>query len=239
MNINQQLMFLAILIVLVIIVAYTRSFEDGVPSCNGYIINVYLYLLLGLLITAFTVLFIAKRNYPITYTKAWIAVIIGIVVLFGLYSTQPQQTLLNYSLWILFLITSAVVVYLFWRYSSFQGTIRNTLIAVFLLVLTLTTIAFIKPDWIQFNAVTLTTLLLTSVLLAWLIPSGRKIWTAFLVFLFMALVLYDTKALRYKAERCTIPDYPRDSLGLFLDIVGLFGNIGSLRTVQHKRPAVF
>ena len=69
-NINKKLTVISLLIIATIAILYTKSFKDDVPSCNGYITNVYLYIILGLLIAAFNVLFIAKRKYPITTTPS-------------------------------------------------------------------------------------------------------------------------------------------------------------------------
>lgn len=60
-------------------------------------------------------------------------------------------------------------------------------------------------------------------------PQYYKMLSAVFVFIFMMLILYDTKLLRVKAERCVIPDYPTDSVGLFLDIINLFSNVTMLR----------
>ena len=238
-NINRQLMVLAVLIVTVVFFVYTRSFVDDVPSCDGYVTNVYLYVLLGLLITAFSVLFIAKRKYPITSTKSLIAFTVAIIALFGMYMVNPRNVLLNHAIWIVFLLAMSVSLFVIWRYSTYRGTLTSTLIIVFLLVAGLTAIAYIKPDLIKLSWGNALIAALLAGILAWIVPmffgeaknmtGYYKVLSAVFVFIFMMLILYDTKLLRIKAQQCIVPDYPTDSLGLFLDIINLFGNVTMLR----------
>jgi FtsH-binding integral membrane protein len=238
-KINRQMMVLAVLIVTVVFFVYTRSFVDDVPNCDGYVTNVYLYVLLGLLITAFSVLFIAKRKYPITSTKSLLAFAVGIMALFSMYIINPRNVLLNHAVWIVFLLAMSVSLYVIWRYSTYSGTLTSTLIIVFLLVAGLTSIAYIKPDLVQLSWGSTLIVALVAGILAWIVPmffgdtrnmtNYYKILSAVFVFIFMMLILYDTKLLRVKAQQCTIPDYPTDSLGLFLDIINLFGNVTMLR----------
>ena len=61
-----------------------------------------------------------------------------------------------------------------------------------------------------------------------------------LSFLFSLYLLYDTKVLQVKAENCQnmiknfnqYPNYPRESLSIFLDILNLFTNIGRINSSQ-------
>ncbi len=232
-------MVLAVLIVIVVFFVYTRSFKDDLPSCDGYITNVYLYVLLGLLITAFSVLFIAKRRYPITSTKSLLFFAIAIVALFALFMINPRNVLLNHAIWIGFLISISMSLYTIWRYSEYRGTLTSTLIITFLLVAGLTIIAYAKPEWVKLSWGTALTGALLAGILAWLVPmlftnpkkmtNYYKGLSAIFVFIFMMLILYDTKLLRIKAQQCTVPDYPTDSLGLFLDIINLFSNVSLIR----------
>ncbi len=238
-NYNSQLIVLAILIVIVVFFGYTMSFKNDMPSCNDYITNVYLYVLLALLITAFSILFIAKRRYAVTSTKSLLFFAIAIISLFALFMIPPDQVLLNHLVWLAFIISLSVSLYVIWRYSRYRGTLTSTLAIVFLLVAGLTIIAHLRPEWVNLGWGSTLTVALFAGILAWLIPmlfdTGRdmtnyyKGLSAIFVFIFMILILYDTKMLRVKARNCVVPDYPADSLGLFLDIVNLFANITMLR----------
>lgn len=238
-NINRQLIILTVLILIVVFFAYRNSFVNDVPSCDGYITNVYLYVLLGLLITAFSVLFIAKRRYPITSTKSLLFFGLAIVALFAMYAINPRNVLLNHLAWLAFIVTISISVYSIWRYTEYRGTLTSTLVIVVLLVSAMTAIAFIKPDWVKLSWGSALSVALLAGILAWVVPlffscarnmtDYYKGLSAIFVFVFMMLILYDTKLLRVKAEMCTVPDYPTDSLGLFLDVLNLFGSVAYLR----------
>lgn len=238
MDYNKQLITLSILICLLIFFIYIRSFENDVPQCKGYVLNVYLYVLLGLLITAFSVLFIAKRRYPITMVKSLLAFAVAALALFGLYSISPKQVLLNHVVWLVFLIAMSTFVYTIWRYTKYRGTLNTTIIATVLIFSLMTLIVFIKPDLVKLSWGSTLTILLLGVLLAWIIPMffswGKDMTTyyrflaAFLIVIFSFLVLYDTKLLKERSKTCILPDYPRDSIGLFLDIINIFGGMSFL-----------
>jgi FtsH-binding integral membrane protein len=228
MDVNQQLMILAIFIVMVVFFVYTRSFTNDVPSCNGYISNVYLYVLLALLLTSFSVLFIAKRNYPITSTKTLLAFAIAMLALFSIFMTNPINVIFNHILWLAFIIAISISVYTIWRQTEYRHIVSSTLIITLLLTVGLIAVVHINPDWVKLSWGSTLTLALLVGLFAWIIPmlffniaNYYKLLSAVFVFIFMMLILYDTKLLRVKATECTIPNYPKDSIGLFLDVINL------------------
>lgn len=232
-----MLMLTAILLLIIIFVIYNRAFEDNVPNCNGYMSNVFLYVLLGLLLLVFSVLFIAKRGYPITFTKGLIGFIVAIAALFALYTINPSQVILNHIVWVVFLAGLSLIVYNVWRYSVYRDTITSTLIVVTLLVTGLVALVFLKPDWVSLSWGPALTMALFAGILAWVIPmilglestNYYKAISAVFVVIFSLLILYDTKYLREKAQVCRLPNYPLDSVGLILDIANLFTNITYLR----------
>jgi len=239
-DINNQLIYLSILIVILVFFVYTRAFKNDVPTCNGYKTNVYLYIVLALLILAFCVLFIEKRRFAITQTKSLLAFIVSMFLIFLLYLINARNVIANHLIWILYIISISVSIYSFWKYSKNRGLLINTLIVTLLLVIILTTISLMFPDLIDLNwGNTLIVALLTGIF-AWTIPMilgyqninfYYKFLSAIFVFIFMILILYDTQLLKVKAEYCTklgIPDYPKDSLGMFLNTLNLFTNLTNI-----------
>jgi len=239
-NLNKILMVLTILIVLVVFFVYVNSFDDNVPTCEGYLTNVYLYLVLALLIIAFSVIFIAKRRYPITGHKVLIAMIVLFVALFTMFSLNPRNVLINHLVWLIFVIGLSVIFYNIWRYSVYRDVLNSTLIIVAILVIGLTAIVNYKPEWVKLSWGNALMIALLVGIFAWVIPlffrgttkmtNYYKMLSAIFVFIFMMLILYDTKLLRVKAETCSFPNYPKDSLGLILDIINLFNNLVIFRT---------
>ena len=233
-------MIIAILLFITVFFVYTRSFVNDVPSCDGYVTNVYLYVLLGLLIASFSVLFIAKRRFPITSTKTLLCFAISMISLFALFMTDPRNVILNHAVWLVFILSLSVSVYVIWRHSEYRGIFTSTVVITFLLVAGLTALAYLRPELINLSWGSTLTVALLAGILAWIIPmlfsdiaemtNYYKFLSGIFVFIFMMLILYDTKLLRVKAEHCIVPDYPTDSLGLFLDVINLFSNITMLRS---------
>jgi len=233
-NVNKQLYILSLFIITTVFLLYKRSFVDDVPSCDNYITNVYLYILLGILILNFTVIFISKRNFAITNNKSLIFFIIAIFLIFLLHSTDPKDVFLNHFIWLLFILSLSINFYTILRYGKHKDTIVNTSIIVLVLFTCLTLIAHIKPEWVNLNLGSTLLIALFTGILVQLIPlfSGKplnkfykKILSGMFVFIFIMLILYDTKILRIKAASCTFPNYPKDSISLFLDVINLFVNL--------------
>lgn len=231
---NQQLLVLTVLLLIILGILYTRSFENDVPTCDGYVTNVYLYVLLGLLIVAFSLVFISKRKYAITNVKKLVAFIIAMVAMFSIFSIKPRNVLLNHLVWLVFVISMSVMMYSIWRYSEYRGVLTSSMMSVAVIFGLLTAISFMRPDLIKLSWISGLTVALFAGILASIIPfffeSARttgyqKALSAFLVFVFMMLIMYDTKFLIEKSKVCTYPDYPQDSLGLFLDVLNLFNNV--------------
>lgn len=230
MDYNKKLIVLSTLILITLGVLYTRSFKNDVPTCDGYVTNVYLYILLALLLTSFSIIFIAKRRYAVTNTKSLLAFAVGLFALFSMYAVKPQQVLLNHLLWVLFIVAISVTLYSVWRYSQFTGTVSSTIIIITIMVAVLTALSYVAPNLVALNWGTGLTVALLAAILAWVIPllTGAympyyyKILSAILVILFAFLILYDTQLLRVKASACTFPNYPLDSLNLFLDIINMY-----------------
>jgi FtsH-binding integral membrane protein len=235
--INKQMIVLTILILIAIFFVYTRSFKDNIPTCDGYMQNVFLYVLLGLLLTCFSVLFIAKRGYPITSTKSLIFFAAALLALFAMYAIKPENVLSNHLAWLAFIISMSVPLYVTWRYSDYKGTVATSIISTVLITVLLVSIAYLKPEWISLNLGSSLTVALVAGILAWTVPMlfGIKMTnfykglSALFVFIFCGLILYDTRILKEKAKMCIIPNYPTDSLGLFLDVINLFSSVSNVR----------
>ena len=241
MNINQQMLLLTVLILIVISIIYYRSYTNERPTCDNYTSTVYLYVILGMLITYFGVLFIAKRKYPITSTKRLLFLVVALGAIFAMFNVDSNKVLLNHFWWIVCWIGMSFLVCSVWKDSQFRGLLLSSLIITIVWVSLLVLFVHLMPDLVQLNWRSGLISVLIITILAWIVPMffGKskdnmkvyyKVISACFVIVFSLLVLYDTKLLRVKAESCVgSPDYPKDSMGLFLDITHLLGNINFLR----------
>jgi len=233
--INFKLTVISVLILVVIFFLYSQSFKNDVPNCEGYVANVYLYVLLALLILSFSVLFIEKRRIPITGVKSLLFFGVSIISLIALLATDAKNPLLTHLLWVAFIISLSASVYTIWL--KHRGTGTSTLIGALFIMGILTVIAHIRPEWVKLSWGTGLTMALFVGLLALIIPplvsdvghAYYRVLSGLFVILFGVLILYDTKILRVKAATCTYPNYPADSVGLFLDGLNMYSNLAVLR----------
>jgi len=229
MEINKQLLYLSIIIICILYFLYKRAFLKEMPTCDGYIVNVYLYILLALLISAFILVFIDKRKYAITNNISLIFFIIATSVLFVFESINPDNILANHMVWLIFIISIATSLYSIRKYSQYKGIFTNVFIIIFILMSVITFIYYYKPTFIELNSISIMILALIIYSLIRIFHVGDTLYMKSIAFLFIfvniLLVLYDSKRLRLNALQCIVPNYPKDSLGLFLDFIKLFNNV--------------
>lgn len=234
-DIKTQLSILSLLIILIVFIGYSGAFANDVPTCNGYLSNVYLYILLAFAIFSFSILFIAKQRFPVTSTKSLVAFGVAVILLFSLYSIRPEQIVLNHSVWILFIIALSVSVYTSWKYSSYSPIFVSTFLTTFVIAAGLTMIVSLNPDLVTLSAGPILMVALGCIIIGSLLPvifrfqssTYNRVISILAAIVFCILIMYDTQLLKEKAALCVFPDYPKDSLGLFLDGLNLASILNS------------
>lgn len=223
-NINTQITSISIFLITCIYILYTNSFFNDIPTCNGYVTNVYIYILLGVILNILSVLFISKRNFPITGKKSIIAFIIGIIALISLQSIEPNNILLNHILWSIFIISISTCIYVSWRYTKYKNTINLSSKLVIFMILGLIFISIYKPELINSSfSNSLFTFIIISILSVYIgnknnTRQNDKLLSIILVFSFMSIIIYNTAKLKINSEICTFPNYPKESISLFFNI---------------------
>ena len=250
MTSNENIFISGVTILVLAILIYHNAFANGKATCNHYILNVYLYISLAFAILACSSLVLEDRlsNNPSNMVRfyqkyALPAFIISFIVLFGIYFTE--NVILSNLLWLLFISTLTITFFPVYNILRHQHIFMRTTISVALMVLILTGVAFWKPNYISLSWESgLSAALLGGVVLQLVqVFFGKsdnaynKLLSYGFVLLFSLYLLYDTKVLQVKAANCNkllakniYPNYPRESLGIFLDILNLFTNIGSINS---------
>ena len=247
-----QKTFLYFLILLFIVIFYLISrfsFKNGNPTCNNYVLNVYLYLSLSIIIIGLFCYFINYlfKSYNSFANKSFIFYLVGMVLFFvfgfwlssrKLYSKDGY--LFNHVLWLLFLISTSIILYpLFIRESS-ANYIDDALLSTSLIFLFMSIIVYIFPSFFEstYNYVIVGLFVgLISLIIIELINlfinfgtpryhSFRKYLAYAIILLFSVFVSYDTVHVFRQARQCVnFPNYPKSSLDFLLDILNLFSNI--------------
>ena len=224
-----------ILVALVFSIAL-NSFEKGKFTCNRYIMNTYLYVILTFNIIALLWLILEHRGIKINFTL-WqylglFFITLGIIWI--VLTVNPKYVVPKHILWLLFILGIGTLVYPLYNSFNDKKIVLSAALTTILLTLVLSIIAFVKPEWISLSMGPILFFLLLAIIIMEITmlivyrnnyKNVRNIFRAtsyFVIFLFMGFILYDTKMLQIRAKECVNADYLNESLKLFLDIFNIF-----------------
>lgn len=244
MNEEQTKTFVLIITVIFAFLVYLFGFKNNKPTCNNYIVNVYLYLALSLSLMGMLI-------YYIPWEKSIIHPMI--VVLFSflfiiLLSLQDafQSTMTNVFLahfyWFMFILCISGFTWIYFKLPNFRDYVNNAICIVALIFVIMSGIVYMFPDFFKTTyGVVMGSLLL--ILLAIIIFELTMIFTHknyvntssyryvsyLIIVVFSIFISYDTSRVFDLAEKCVkYPNYPQTSISFFLDVLNLFVRIVSL-----------
>lgn len=246
---NQELVpvygLIGVLAVLIVKV-YNTAFKGGKFTCNRYILNAYLYILLTLVIISLQNITMENNNVPIESIyqnfRGWGGLILLLIVSFGLLmlvlTTNPRNVILKHIVWLAFVLFLGILVYPSYLSTIENNTVVATLFSTIGILVVFSIVAFVKPDWISLSwGPTLGFLLLAGIIAELCFyffnrnsknRVGRsKGFAYFFIALFTIYILYDTKKIQVNARLCkeSTVDYINESLGIVLDAINLFQNM--------------
>ena len=236
---------LSLIAILLLVFKYSINKKTGTFTCQKYIMNTYLYVILSFILLSLLITLLNDNNVSITFTGmnylALFLILLGLVISLNFIVPDTKlKMIMKHIVWLVILLLFALQLSLLVKYTS-QGILSNALLTTGLLVLVLTAIAFLKPEWISLKmGPILFFLLLAGIIFEasallffreqYLVKNKwlyKGVAYAFIA-LFMGFLLYDTKRLQVRARACKIADYIRESFSIFLDILNLFLRILSL-----------
>ena len=251
----NSILILSAIMTVVIMSILNNSFKNGTFTCDKYILNTYLYLILAIVFVALFVQTLTLNNVDIfvkmiqTHKYLFLfGILIGLIgSIIGMAFTDPTNVIIKHLWWTMFITFSAILfqpIHMMYIKSGQQQVIINALIITFILVATLTGIAFYKPDFIKLSwGPVLFFALLGAIIvevISILTNSHSRIMHYIVIAIFIGYLLYDTKFMRERAKKCLVkcdyynfnrldpinkcvkPDYIKESVNLFLDIYNLF-----------------
>ena len=223
-------------------------------TTDGYVMNVYLYIILAILVASLAV--VALDQYHIlsisNYTgmKSLAMVVVIFVVLIALMMIDKKNALLRNILWLVFIIGMGIITLPIYQLSNQKNIVWKAVLTVIIIVIGLTVYASYQPlnyfdSWGTYLMVGLGALIVFQLLDYFFSDktsmfSHQKIYAIIAIVIFSGFVLYDTKRIYQNAPRTVMDcqgqtntlkcaDYPGESLGLFLDILNLYTNVSSLQ----------
>ena len=206
-------------------------------SSNNFIGITYLHLFAALGITA------VSSNYPVSDTMAAeiVEIVLTFVLLFAIMYLQPGP--LKYVLFALFAATLGQLLANFVARLKAENVLKDVLVAVGGIFMAMTVLGFYDTqNMLGFGSYLMAALIGLIVARLLLIAGafgGVKMETIsslnealswFGAGLFSIFVAYDTQRIKEIAARLKrgTPDYVNASLGLFLDAINLFQNVGDI-----------
>ena len=235
---DKSLLQIACFVLVLIGVMYSvaiNSFDNGKFTCNKYLLNTYLYIILAfnLMIIINLILEHFKVMFPLSLMVLLPLFFVNIGVIFMLHRIDPEKVLLKHLVWSVFVLIMSLIVYPLYV-SSDKKIIISSLFTTLFITVVLSIFAYAKPELISLKLgpilfFSLLIIIVMELLLMFLfrnkLGKNPKIFRAIsyiVIFIFMGFILYDTKRLQINAKECVKADYIKESMKLFLDILNIF-----------------
>ena len=237
------------ILALIIVKIYNTAFSGGKFTCNRYILNTYLYILISLVIISLQNIVMEQQNVPVEKVFSPFMGMGGLILLFLfaigllflLMSIDPRNVLLKHSVWLVFILFLGILAYPSYLKTIEENTVIVTLMTTICILIGFSLLAFIRPDLISLSWGPVLGFLLIGGMIGELCfylfnkdkkVSGRtKAFSYFFIVLFTLFILYDTKKIQVNAKNCktNTVDYINESLGIVLDALNLFQNIAEVQ----------
>ncbi len=249
---QREIYFYTFFIILLFLLIFNYSFKDGIPTCNHYMMNTYLYI--GLAFTLIGTLCYLGEYYGINinFITSMLSFLLTLVLIFAIQMIRTKKNIwLNHLLWLMLIIGFTVMIYPVVSLPEYKPYINQTIMTVVIIFLLMTMVTYVNPAFFESTYKSMMTgliiclfgiiiveiinLIYKSVTNNWKYTTFNRVVTYFVILVFTLLIAYDTTELKMKARVCKetnvmrYPNYPLESLSLILDIINLFVRILSLQ----------
>lgn len=235
---------------ILIVCTYNSAFKKGFFTCNKYILNTYLYILMAFVIISLEILLFDRNNIKMDfYNKiggigAFILtlfIIIGALILTMV--VNPRNVILKHLCWLVLVSMFSFLAYPAYLRSKDNNTLLSVLLSLTAILLVFTAVAFIRPDFISLSWGPVLLFLLIGVILThviFLFTLNKRTnqenvkyirgVSYFIIILFIFFILYDTKKIMIGAKMCIEKkaDYINQSLGIVIDALNLFQSLSNV-----------
>lgn len=242
------------IVVIICILLGHYAFKNGILTCDHYVFNTYLYIILAILLTFIVVLINDQTGIfnsfilwmvQGSFVRIILTFIIIIAILFGLqyqlHKVDPQNIVASNMIWLtLILILGFFLVPTIWF-----GRLNDVVGIAGILTIIITTIVgllgyyygdkIVTFDWDKYLSYALFFLIIIIIVGPILITDPIQmsrfyfIISIIILIVFVLLLLSNHKNLKKNSEKCidgqVVPNYPVESFGLFIKILNIFQNV--------------
>lgn len=245
MLVNSSVLQYTLVIGLTIFAILKNSFSYNPIkfTCDNYVLNSYLYLILSWAIILAIITSMANYNIdPLTgvYQKQMlVAAIIAAIVVVSMSFLGPLDIIKKHMLYIVLLVALAAITYPL-RY-IFPNKFYVFLWQTILILVTLAGISYMYPDLIGESAFGYMMLVLGGLIISGLgelavLYFKPELYSGFYgtltgyigIALFMLFIVYDTNKIQQFAKNCVDADYIQQSTDLLLDMLNIISNLAKI-----------
>lgn len=242
------------IVVLICILIGNYAFKNGMLTCDHYVFNTYLYIILGILLM-FIVVLVNDQTGFFNSLIFWmssggmgriiITFIVLIVLLFGLtfalMAVDPKNILASNSIWLLLiLLIGFLLIPTIW-FGRLTDVVGLAGILTILITLAVGIAGYyygdkiVTFDWDYYLNIALWILIAIIFIVPFFLSTSEQMYNFVLVVSFISLLIFvllllsNHKKLKENSEKCidgkVVPNYPVESYGLIIKIVNIFQDL--------------
>ncbi len=238
-----------IIAIIICIMISNFAFKNGMITCDNYILNTYLYIILAILLIFIIILLNDKTGcfnnlvYLIISSNKIIsfAIIISILLAlnYALFKTNPKNVIVSNIIWFLIMFMIGIILIPI----IIIGNLNNVAIIAGVITILITIITglisyyyshLINYDWDKYLDISLYILIILLLLGSFFVYSKNIEMFVYAIsilsiIIFTLLLLSNGKKIKENAEKCVdgkdVPNYPLESYSMILNIVNIFQNL--------------
>ena len=230
--------------VILLIIGYMCISQSKKITPQIYVSNIYLYVTLAIIISYMIILQLSKYNYILKPIHLLLAFIVCLVSIIGISNFSNNIT--RHLIWGVFILSISMIIYPSYQSSTEKGILNSSIIATLIIIISLSVYSFYSSynfvSWKSYLLISLMALIILEVcdMLFNSLNEGLnkrfKIYSYIAIVLFSCFILYDTQVLKKRSlsfqnipdSKTPTPNYPAESVSLFLDIINMFINISNV-----------
>ena len=240
--------------VIICILIGQYAFKNGLLTCDNYVLNTYLYIILSILLTFIVVLVNDKFGFFNSFlfwmsqgsmARIIITLIILLCILFGLiyalHNIDPTNIVLSNTVWLLIILILGI----FLIPTIWFGRLTNVVgLAGMLTILITIGVGYlgyyygdqiVRFDWDKYLNVALIGLIVIILLGSFTITDPNTMYIFIMTVSILSLVIFtllllsNHKKLKQNADKCidgkVIPNYPVESFSIFIKMLNIFADL--------------
>ena len=230
------------------------AFKNGMLTCDHYVLNTYLYIVLSILLIFIVVLVNDKfglfNSFLLwmsqgTVSRIIITFIILLCILFGLlyalHTVEPTNIVASNTIWALLILTLGV----FLIPTIWFGRLKNVVGLAGMMTIIITIVVgylgyyygneIVTFDWDKYLNFALLGLIIIIIISMFVTTDLETIYifilivSILLLVIFVLLLLSNHKKLKQNADKCidgqVVPNYPVESFGIFIKMLNIFQDL--------------